>query len=56
MQYKVVCCQDCWVQDALEKLEKEVKNLCKEGWKPQGGISIAVKDYDWCYVCQAMVK
>lgn len=56
MQYNVVCCQDKWMDDALKKLEAEVKSLCQAGWKPQGGISIAVKDSQWCYVCQAMVK
>ena len=56
MQYKVVCCQAKWMNDALKELEAEVKSLCQAGWKPQGGISIAVKDYQWCHVCQAMVK
>lgn len=56
MQYKVVCGQSNLVHTALEELEAKVKTLCKEGWRPQGGISIAVKNFDWYYVCQAMVR
>lgn len=56
MQYQVVCGQDSSMADALKELEEKVKKMCQEGWKPQGGISLAVKDYDWCYACQAMVK
>lgn len=56
MQYQIVCGQDSDMRYALKGLEKEVKKLCQEGWKPQGGISIASNDYDWYCACQAMVK
>lgn len=58
MQYKIVYEYHSTVGDALRSLESEVKILCKEGWKPQGGISITSKSEKetWCYACQAMVK
>lgn len=57
MQYRVVWCEDKWMEDALGKLEAKVEKLCQAGWKPQGGISIAIKDdYELCHACQAMVK
>ena len=57
MQYQVVCGQDSSMRCAMEELEKKVKKLCQEGWKPQGGISIAVnEEHEWYYACQAMVK
>ena len=55
MQYIVVCSSD-WERMAINELEKRVKKLCQEGWKPQGGISVAIKDNGWCFACQAMVK
>ena len=56
MKYQVVLVQDSNMNQALKELSTDVMKLCSKGWKPQGGISIAVKDYNWCYVCQAMVK
>lgn len=57
MQYIVVRGEDKWMENALGELETKVEKLCQAGWKPQGGISIAIKDdYEWCHVCQAMVK
>lgn len=56
MQYQIVICQDIYVHKALKELEQKVQKLCQEGWTPQGGISVAVKNYDWCFACQAMVK
>lgn len=56
MQYKVVCGQDSKISDALETLKRKVELQCQEGWEPQGGVSIALKNYDWYYACQAMVK
>lgn len=54
MEYKIVTVCESPLQKALEKLEKEVNKLCKEGWKPQGGVSVTV--HIAFTVCQAMVK
>ena len=56
MQYIVVSGQSETVYEAIEELEKKVRKLCEEGWRPQGGISIAFTYFDKCVVCQAMVK
>ena len=55
MQSQVVSARDSNMTKAIEELARKVQNLCSEGWRPQGGISIAVKPYG-CYACQAMVK
>ena len=56
MKYQVVKAGGLEIEDGVKKLEREVKELCSEGWEPQGGISIAVTDYQWYIVCQAMIK
>lgn len=56
MKYQVVEAGGLKIEDAVKRLEREVKELCSEGWEPQGGISIAVTDYQWYIVCQAMIK
>lgn len=55
MQYEIVYSNDTTMYKSLERVERKVKQLCVQGWKPQGGISIAYKD-DLFYACQAMVK
>lgn len=55
-QYKVVS------NSHLDILEKEVNDLIAQGWKPQGGISLAYKHehapnlVSHLLYCQAMVK
>lgn len=56
MQYQVVYETGNSMFEALNKLEKEIRDLSSEGWRPQGGVSIAVAHYDGYFVCQAMVK
>ena len=56
MEYQVINGQGFDMYEALKELEQKVKRECQMGWKPQGGISIAIKDYDWFYACQAMVR
>lgn len=40
----------------LFTLSQEVEEYAKEGWKPQGGISISLDKYGDQIVAQAMVK
>lgn len=41
---------------AIKELERNVNYFCKEGWKPQGGITVTVdKSRDYT-AFQAMVK
>lgn len=56
MEYRIVRSEGSDMNSVLKKLEVKVKLLCKEGWKPQGGISTSVTDFEWYYACQAMVK
>ena len=56
MEYQIIQTNDDAMYKAIEKLEITVQRLCKEGWRPQGGISIAVKSTGFCYVSQAMVR
>lgn len=41
---------------ALEKLSKQVNNYLAQGWKVQGGVSVAFTSYDYIHVCQAIIK
>ena len=54
MQYKVFYEQASYMFEAIENLEKEVKMLIADGWKPLCGISIS-SDAS-AYACQTMVK
>lgn len=57
MQYQVVYGYNRGLYSTLAELKEAVEKLCKDGWKPQGGVSIAVKDGSgWIYAGQAMVK
>ena len=49
MQYKLAS----WYDNV--GLERKVNELCKEGWRPQGGIAINPKDAGAVFY-QAMVK
>ena len=62
MKYKVVKVEDKYFESAIQRLERQIEDWSKMGWKPQGGISIALEphsDYQvgtcYCFV-QAMVK
>ena len=39
MEYRVIN------ESTMKDLVKEVNNAIKEGWKPQGGVSLVVKRY-----------
>jgi len=49
MDYIVITESSSW------KLTKAVKVLLAEGWKPQGGVSVAIDQGSETYV-QAMIK
>ena len=55
--YKLVCVENLYLFDAQWKLEKNVNDLIREGWVPQGGVSVCRATLNDEYsVCQAMVK
>ena len=56
MRYKVIYAYGNCMSSAVNELQKKVEQLCREGWKPQGGITIAAASCTMCYACQAMVK
>lgn len=56
MQYQIVAEESEGYSFALASLEKKVKLLMQNDWKPQGGLSIAYTDYEWCIAAQAMIK
>lgn len=59
MQYEVVGSYGKFMLDVLEGLKERVNEMCQAGWKPQGGISIAIEKQNspfQYYACQAMVK
>lgn len=59
MQYTVVCVKADWHTDAARELTKEVRELLKSGWKPQGGVSVSRSDFGSLtsiVMAQAMTK
>lgn len=40
MEYKVVTVESSDYDWGTGKLQKEVNRLCREGWKPQGSMSV----------------
>lgn len=56
MQYTVVYAQGDYMVSTVRELKEKVERLCREGWKPQGGITITTSPFKECYACQAMVK
>ena len=51
MQYQTVTGS----YDDMRAFNKEINNLIQDGWKPQGGIALAVQ-FSTKFVIQAMVK
>ena len=59
MEYKVVTAEQQYLWDAEARLKKEVNSLLKDGWRLQGGVSVAVKviGYSSYYtLVQALVR
>lgn len=59
MKYQVVQTESAErMEYAIEDLEQKVQKLYEDGWKPQGGISIAIETHyhSACfYASQAMI-
>ena len=62
MEYKIVTESDYFnhmergtFTKAVSKLENEVNELIKYGWKPQGGI-MTMDGGNYCHLFQAMFK
>lgn len=58
MQYKVLREESGNFSASLKNLEKEVEELIKKGWIPQGGISISSFTIELPHyiIAQAMIK
>lgn len=59
MEYKVVVVNERFEHDAIKELERQVKSLILNGWKPLGGVSLSISDYDTLHetaLAQAMIK
>ena len=56
MEYKIISAVGGSVIDACNKLEEWVKFCLRNGWQPQGGISVTPTTFGFCYACQAMIK
>ncbi len=56
--YKIVYADRFLYDNATADLEAEVNALIKEGWIPQGGVSITTnaENHQRYVLCQAMVK
>lgn len=59
MEYKLVRVNEDYYITAARKLEEQVNELYKKGWRPQGGASVSIYRVGYSeYACmvQAMVK
>ena len=59
MEYQIVRERRSSLSECFTCIEKKVNKLCREGWKPQGGVSISVRADEYTatyYACQAMIK
>ena len=56
MNYQIISAVAENVTSACDKLEERVKFCLKNGWQPQGGISVTAITHGICYACQAMIK
>ena len=60
MKYRVVSIvEDGMYSISFGRLADQVEALCKDGWKPQGGVSISAINYGPSHkviVAQAMIK
>lgn len=56
MKYCIVKGEGAPLSNALSELTEKVNQKLKEGWEPQGGVAVALTDYEWFYACQAMIK
>ena len=59
MEYKIVSFLARTIDDATQNVTDKVNNLMKDGWVPQGGVSVLVSEAGYSsyyYVAQALVK
>ena len=56
MEYEIVHVSGNHPWELCDELKKQVQRLCKDGWKPQGGVTIGANQYGTCTACQAMIK
>ena len=59
MDYKIARAYDECLYKVQKNLENEVNRLMLEGYKPQGGVSIATEKRGhavWYILCQAMIR
>ena len=59
MEYQTVYETSEYLYDGSKKLDNKVNELIKDGWEPQGGVSVSPEVYGhktWYTLCQAMVK
>lgn len=60
MKYRVVSVvEDGIYSVSANRLVREVEALCKEGWKPQGGVSVSVFGSNYSHkvlLAQAMIN
>lgn len=54
--YKVVYAENSTMSEAIEEIEDNIYELKLQGWKEQGGISVAVETCGWIIAAQAMTK
>lgn len=54
--YKIVFCESSSISKGVEAVSKNVNQLCKNGWKVQGGISTIRTGPDSYKFFQAMIK
>ena len=56
MDYQIISAADNNVTSVCQKLEERVKFCLRNGWLPQGGISVTTDTTGFCHACQAMIK
>lgn len=56
MEYQIISAVGNNVTLVCKKLEERVKFCLRNGWRPQGGISVTTTTTGLCYACQAMIK
>lgn len=57
MEYQIISAVDNNVTSVCQKFEERIKFCLRNGWQPQGGISVTIySTIGLCYACQAMIK
>ncbi len=58
-EYRIVQMEAQNLSFAIEEVEKEVSYFMQMGWKPQGGVSISIKNLPTTaiyIVCQSIIR